>query len=60
MTQHSLKDVALFAGLPDEVRRAFERRCRWCVFSSGQQIIDGESESSEVFFVISGEVRVVD
>ena len=60
MTEHSLKDVALFAGLPEEVRRAFERRCRWCVYSSGQQIIDGESESSEVFFVISGAVRVVD
>src|SRR5215469_2215283 len=57
---HSLKEVTLFAGLPEEVRRAFERRCRWCVYSSGQQIIDCESESSEVFFVISGTVRVVD
>ena len=57
---HSLKEITLFAGLSEEVRRAFERRCRWCVYGSGQQIIDGESESSEVFFVISGAVRVVD
>jgi len=57
--ERSLKDVILFAGLPAEVRRSYEQRCLWCVYSCGQQIIDSETGSSEVFFVISGAVRVV-
>jgi CRP/FNR family transcriptional regulator, cyclic AMP receptor protein len=57
--ERSLKDVILFAGLPAEVLRSYEQRCRWCVYSCGQQIIDCETGSSEVFFVISGAVRVV-
>ncbi len=58
-SERSLKDVILFAGLPAEVRRSYEQRCRWCFYSCGQQIIDSETESREVFFVISGAVRVV-
>jgi CRP/FNR family transcriptional regulator, cyclic AMP receptor protein len=59
-SERSLKGVTLFAELPADIRRSYEQRCRWCIYDRGQQIIDSETKSSEVFFVISGTVRVVD
>jgi CRP/FNR family transcriptional regulator, cyclic AMP receptor protein len=56
---HSLKDVALFAGISSERRRTYEQRCTWRSYRRGEQVIRCETESRHVFFVISGSVRVV-
>jgi CRP/FNR family transcriptional regulator, cyclic AMP receptor protein len=58
-TNHSLKDVALFAGISSERRRAYEQHCTWRLYHRGEPVIHFEAESRHVFFVISGSVRVV-
>jgi len=57
--EYSLKTVALFAGLTAEARRAYEQRCIWRSYHRGEQIIGPISGTRDVFFVISGSVRVV-
>lgn len=55
----SLAGIDLLKALPPVERQAFERRCRWRNFDEGEQIIDRETQSEDVFFVISGIARVV-
>lgn len=57
--QHSLKGVDLFSSLTKEQLAAVEGHCRWRRFASHQQIIDRESSSKDVYFVIAGKVRIV-
>jgi CRP/FNR family cyclic AMP-dependent transcriptional regulator len=57
--EHSLRDVVLFAALSPGFRAAHEQHCTWRSYRRGEQIIDCETGSREVFFVISGSVRVV-
>lgn len=52
-------DIPLFSGLPPEVLAGLERTISWRRFRAGDEIIDRQSESREVFFIISGKVRVV-
>lgn len=56
---HSLAGVRLFSVLGDADRRSLEARCRWRRFQPHQQIIDRQSESRDVFFVVEGKVRAV-
>src|SRR5471032_309370 len=58
--QRSLAAVDLFATLKDEARQALERRCAWRRWAAGEQIIDRETTSNDVYFVVSGRARVVD
>ncbi|WP_245689278.1 Crp/Fnr family transcriptional regulator [Roseospirillum parvum] len=51
--------IPLFAGLAPAERAAIARQCRWRRFAAGEQIIDRQSESRDVFFVVSGRVRVI-
>lgn len=55
----TLAGIALFKMLPPAERQAVERRCRWRTYAEGEQIIDRENDSQDVFFVISGLTRVV-
>ncbi len=55
----SLAGIELLKPLAPPERQAFERRCRWRSFDEGEQIIDRETQSEDVFFVISGTARVV-
>lgn len=55
----SLAGIGLLAGLSEEARGALEKRCRWRRYGDGELIIDRESETRDVFFVIEGRVRVV-
>lgn len=55
----NLKAVSLLAGLSDNERRDIERCCHWKQYAAGEQIIDRETRSNDVFFVVSGKVRVV-
>lgn len=55
---HGLKRVKLLEGLPAEALETIAGRCRWRRYSAGQQIISRESPDSDVYFVVSGRVRV--
>jgi CRP-like cAMP-binding protein len=37
----------------------FDRRCAWKRYDEGETVIDYEDESTEVYFIISGDVRIL-
>jgi CRP-like cAMP-binding protein len=55
----TLVGIELFKGLSPSERQAIERRCRWRTYADGEQIIDRENDTQDVFFVVSGMTRVV-
>lgn len=55
----SLAGIELLKPLTPPERQALEQRCRWRSFDEGEQIFDRETQSEDVFFVISGAARVV-
>ncbi len=55
---NSLAGIDLLAGLTPEQLSGLERLCRWKRYSAREQIIDRQSETRDVFFIISGRVRV--
>jgi len=55
----ALAACELFAGLPAAAIREVERRCRWLGFAPGEQVFDRDSDTLDVYFVISGSVRVL-
>ncbi|MEQ8707576.1 MAG: Crp/Fnr family transcriptional regulator [Rhodospirillales bacterium] len=55
----SLSNVALFADLAQPELDAIDKLCSFNRYSSQEQIIDRDSESQDVFFVLEGRVRVV-
>ena len=57
--ERTLAGIDLFASLPQKDRRALEQACHWRKFAANEQIIDRQSETRDVFFVVRGKVRVV-
>jgi CRP-like cAMP-binding protein len=57
--QRSLDKIPVLEPLPEAVRREIEKRCVWREYKSDEQIIDRESESRDVYFVVGGIVRIV-
>ena len=55
----SLDAVALLAGLTGEEREKLAPRCRWRNWEAGQQILDRDSDTHEICFIVTGAVRVV-
>jgi len=55
----SLAGISLFAGLDENELTELEKACSWRRYTSNEQIIDRQSDSTDVFFVIEGKVRVV-
>lgn len=55
----SLEGVRLLCGLSREEREAAERSCSWKRYRAEEQIIDRDSDTRDVFFVVSGKVRIV-
>lgn len=55
----SLDGVALLEDLTPEGRAAIARQCRWKRYAAHEQIIDRQSETRDVFFVVQGRARVV-
>ncbi len=49
----------MLAELPDESLRALEKRCSWRGFAPQEQIIDRQSTTRDVYFIVAGRVRVV-
>lgn len=54
----ALASIGFFKGLPDFDFARFERRCAWRKLDEGQIIVDFEDQSSDVYFLASGDVRI--
>jgi CRP/FNR family transcriptional regulator, cyclic AMP receptor protein len=55
----SLTDIKLLADLKPADLSKVEAMCRWKHYGAQEQIIDRQSETRDLFFVITGKVRVV-
>ncbi len=55
----SLAKITLFSDLTEEEIAAVERNARWKTYGPGEQVIDQDAESRDIYFVVSGTVRVV-
>lgn len=55
----SLARVPFFKDVTDFDFDRFDRRCTWKRFEEGATVVDFEDESSDVYFIITGEVRVL-
>lgn len=55
----TLEGFALLASLSMAERERYARLCRWRRYGANEQIIDSQSDSRDVFFVVKGMVRVV-
>jgi CRP-like cAMP-binding protein len=55
----SLERIEILAALSPDARREIERRCAWRDFRTDEQIINKDNENRDVYFVVSGAVRVV-
>lgn len=56
---HTLARVPFFKGVDDLDFEQFDRLCRWRRFDEGELVVDFEDESSDVYFIIAGEVRIL-
>ncbi len=56
---NTLAGIELLTGLTPEELSGLERLCRWKRYPAREQIIDHQSDTGDVFFVVSGRVRVV-
>lgn len=57
--ERSLASVKLFADLTPAERAALEQQCAFRRYMAGEQIIDRQSDSRDMFCVVRGTVRVV-
>lgn len=57
-SEYSLAGITIFASLPPESLKRIEKRCAWRRYQPGEPIVDYLDTSEEVFFLVSGEVRV--
>ncbi|MDJ0947600.1 MAG: Crp/Fnr family transcriptional regulator [Alphaproteobacteria bacterium] len=56
---HTLSEIPLLTALPEAKRAELEKRCVWKSYSAHEQIIDHDSDTRDVFFVVEGLARVV-
>ncbi|MCZ6859969.1 MAG: Crp/Fnr family transcriptional regulator [Alphaproteobacteria bacterium] len=57
--KHSLKGIGILEPMSEAGRQKLESLCRWREFTRDEQIIDRDSDTGDVFFVVRGKVRVV-
>ncbi len=58
-TSHTLSGIPLLRSLDAATRQSLEQRCRWQRYGAHDEIISRENDSRDVYFIISGRVRVV-
>jgi len=56
---NTLRGIDLLKDLPADELEKIEKACRWKKYDKDEQIIDRQSDSRDIFFVVSGRVRVV-
>jgi len=54
----SLSKIRLFEGLPATDLDAIAAGCRWRAYNAGQHVIGHQDDTTDVFFVVNGQVRV--
>jgi CRP/FNR family cyclic AMP-dependent transcriptional regulator len=57
--ERSLIGVPVFKNLSPEARANVENRCRWRLFDARSEILGYQAQSDDVFFIVSGRVRVI-
>ena len=55
----TLERIELLSDLSPAARAEVERACQWRRFANGEQILDRNSDSRDVYFVVEGNVEVV-
>jgi CRP-like cAMP-binding protein len=58
--ERSLTGSELLSEAPPNVIAALEDKCRWFAADENEIIVDRDDESTEVFFIIKGRVKVMD
>jgi len=56
----TLDGIELLSEAPPAAVRALEANCRWFTCEANQMIVDRNDESTEVFFITHGRVKVMD
>jgi len=56
---HSLSGVSLLKGLSSNSLKRVEESCAWCRYEPGEPIVEYLDRSDDVFFLVSGEARVL-
>jgi CRP/FNR family transcriptional regulator, cyclic AMP receptor protein len=56
----TLAGIELLRSLTPQQLQAVERRCAWRKWRPGEQIIDRETMSDDIYFIVRGRARVVD
>ncbi len=59
-SERSLDSIELLHEAPPDVVRGLESSCRWMACEPNQIIVDRDDESTEVFFITKGQVKVMD
>ncbi len=54
-----LRGIELFSDVDDETLARIEQRCRWHRFHAQQLVLDRDTDSRDIFFVVEGRLRVV-
>ncbi len=54
-----LLEIPLFQGLCDDESDKFSARCVWREYSANELVIDHNDNSDDVWFIISGFVRII-
>ena len=57
--QHKLGGITLLEGLSETQLQELQKNCSWRRYAAQEIIIDRDSESRDIFFVMDGRVRVV-
>ncbi len=55
----SLGGIPLLADLPEKALSDLAKRCSWRNFAPGEQVIDRQSDSCDLYFIVEGRSRVV-
>lgn len=58
-TERSLSGIALLEGLGQDELAALEKKCHWLRVRARREIIARDADSTDVYFVVRGSVRVV-
>jgi CRP/FNR family transcriptional regulator, cyclic AMP receptor protein len=56
---NSLSQIPLFQSLNEATIKAFDGRVRWAKFDENELVVDYDDKSNDVYFLLSGKVRVL-
>ena len=56
---NTLSQIPLFQSLDEATIKAFDGRVRWAKFEENELVVDYDDNSNDVYFLISGKVRVL-